>query len=104
VGRRSEAFAALRADRGLPWFAEPEFPGFERGPGFRAVTRHADIEYVSKHPDLFCSGRGAVSILDLPAEAHEFFGSLISMDASGASPRRRSRRDGPRRCSTTSPG
>ncbi|WP_433027218.1 cytochrome P450 [Actinomycetospora sp. CA-053990] len=79
--RRFEAFDALRADPGLPWFAEPEFPGFERGPGFRAVTRHADVEYVSKNPDLFCSGRGAVSILDLPAEAHEFFGSLISMDA-----------------------
>ena len=79
--RRFEAFDALRADTGLPWFAEPEFPGFERGPGFRAVTRHADVEYVSKNPDLFCSGQGAVSILDLPAEAHEFFGSLISMDA-----------------------
>lgn len=79
--RRFEAFDALRADAGLPWFAEPEFPGFERGPGFRAVTRHADVEHVSRNPDLFCSGRGAVSILDLPAEAHEFFGSLISMDA-----------------------
>ncbi|MDD7967228.1 cytochrome P450 [Actinomycetospora lemnae] len=79
--QRFAAFAGLRADAGLRWFAEPEFPGFDRGPGFRAVTRHADVEYVSKHPALFCSGRGAVSILDLPAEAHEFFGSLISMDA-----------------------
>ncbi len=79
--RRFEAFDALRADAGLPWFAEPEFPGFERGPGFRAVTRHADVEHVSRNPDLFCSGRGAVSILDLPTEALEFFGSLISMDA-----------------------
>ncbi|MHC1561279.1 cytochrome P450 [Actinomycetospora sp. C-140] len=79
--QRYEAFAGMRADSGLPWFAEPEFPGFPTGSGFRAVTRHADVEYVSKHPDLFCSGQGAVSILDLPAEAHEFFGSLISMDA-----------------------
>lgn len=79
--RRYAAFAGLRAQEGLPWFAEPEFPGFERGPGFRAVTRHADLEHVSKNPELFCSGQGAVSILDLPAEAHEFFGSLISMDA-----------------------
>ncbi|WP_433782243.1 cytochrome P450 [Actinomycetospora sp. CA-101289] len=79
--QRHEVFAGLRADAGLPWFAEPEFPGFPTGPGFRAVTRHADVEYVSKNPDLFCSGQGAVSILDLPAEAHEFFGSLISMDA-----------------------
>ncbi|MFC5138170.1 cytochrome P450 [Actinomycetospora rhizophila] len=79
--RRYEAFAALRADEGLPRFAEPEFPGFPAGPGFRAVTRHADVEQVSRHPDLFCSGQGAVSILDLPPEAGEFFGSLISMDA-----------------------
>ena len=53
--RRFEAFDALRADAGLPWFAEPEFPGFERGPGFRAVTRHADVEYVSRTPT--CSAR-----------------------------------------------
>lgn len=79
--RRYEAFAALRADAGLPWFAEPEFPGFPPGPGFRAVTRHADVEQVSRNPEAFCSGRGAVSILDLPPEAGEFFGSLISMDA-----------------------
>lgn len=79
--QRYDAFAALRADDGLPAFAEPEFPGFPPGPGFRAVTRHADVEHVSKHPDLFCSGQGAVSILDLPPEAGEFFGSLISMDA-----------------------
>ncbi|NMO92426.1 cytochrome P450 [Actinomycetospora sp. TBRC 11914] len=78
---RYAAFAALRHTDGLPGYAEPEFPGFEPGPGFRVVTRHADVEEVSRNPDRFCSGRGAVSILDLPAEAHEFFGSLISMDA-----------------------
>ena len=53
--RRHEAFAGLRAIDGLPWFAEPEFPGREQGPGFRALTRHADVEYASKHPELFCS-------------------------------------------------
>jgi methyl-branched lipid omega-hydroxylase len=78
---RYAAFAALRATDGLPRYDEPEFPGFEPGPGFRVVTRHADVEEVSRDPGRFCSGRGAVSILDLPAEAHEFFGSLISMDA-----------------------
>ncbi|MDL5159256.1 cytochrome P450 [Actinomycetospora termitidis] len=78
---RYAAFAELRATDGLPWYAEPEFPGFPPGNGFRVVTRHADVEEVSRNPDRFCSGKGAVSILDLPAEAHEFFGSLISMDA-----------------------
>ena len=79
--QRYAAFARLRADDPLAWFAEPEFPGFERGPGFRAVTRHADVEAVSRDPAIFRSGQGAVSIMDLPPEAHEFFGSLISMDA-----------------------
>ena len=78
---RYAAFAALRARDDLPMYPEPEFPGFETGPGFRVVARHADVEEVSRNPDRFCSGRGAVSILDMPAEAHEFFGSLISMDA-----------------------
>ena len=31
-------------------------------------------------PEDFCSGKGAVSIPDLPAEALEFFGSFINMD------------------------
>ncbi|MCD2185954.1 cytochrome P450 [Actinomycetospora soli] len=78
---RYATFAELRATEGLPWFEEPEFPGFPKGDGFRVVARHADVDEVSRNPQRFCSGRGAVSILDLPAEAHEFFGSLISMDA-----------------------
>lgn len=78
---RYAGFDTLRRERPLAAFAEPDFPGFEPGPGFRAVVRHADVDHVSRHPELFCSGQGAVSILDLPAEAHEFFGSLISMDA-----------------------
>ena len=78
---RYAGFATLRAADDLPLFAEPVVAGFEPGPGFRAVTRHADVEQVSRDPETFRSGQGAVSILDLPAEAHEFFGSLISMDA-----------------------
>ena len=78
---RYAAFETLRSTDPLARFDEPEFAGFPVGPGFRAVVRHADVEHVSRHPDLFCSGQGAVSITDLPAEAHEFFGSLISMDA-----------------------
>ena len=78
---RYAAFATLREQDPLRRFDEPEFPGFPQGPGFRAVVRHADVEEVSRDPGRFCSGQGAVSIMDLPSEAHEFFGSLISMDA-----------------------
>ena len=47
---------------------------------FHAVTRYAEIVDISKRPKEFCSGQGAVSIADLPAEALEFFGSFINMD------------------------
>ena len=35
---------------------------------------------ISRRPKDFCSGQGAISIPDMPAEAMEFFGSFISMD------------------------
>ncbi len=77
---REAAFAALRAEQQFPFYAEPVVPFIPPGPGYYAVTRHADIETISSQPALFCSGRGAVSIPDLPAELNEFYGSMISMD------------------------
>jgi cytochrome P450 len=47
---------------------------------FRVTTRYAEVVEISRRPDDFCSGRGAVSIPDMPAEAMEFFGSFINMD------------------------
>ena len=77
---RYATFAALRRERPFAFFAEPELPGIPVGPGYRAVTRYADLEAISSQPALFCSGRGAVSIPDVPADLNEFYGSLISMD------------------------
>jgi cytochrome P450 len=47
---------------------------------FQAVTTYDEIVEISRKPKLFCSGRGAVSIPDMPIEALEFFGSFINMD------------------------
>src|SRR5687767_6658423 len=77
---RHAVFDRLRTDRPFAFFAEPEIPGLEIGPGYYAVTRHADLDAISSQPAIFCSGRGAVSITDIPAELNEFYGSLISMD------------------------
>ena len=77
---RYATFAALRRERPFAFFAEPELPGIPVGPGYWAVTRYADLEAISSQPALFCSGRGAVSIPDIPADLNEFYGSLISMD------------------------
>ncbi len=56
----------------------PEVP-LPRGPGYWAVTRHADVVDASRRSDVFCSGKG-VQIPDLPPQMNEFFGSMISMD------------------------
>ena len=77
---REGAFATLRAERPIAWQKEIDDRLFPLGPGFWAVTKHADILEVSKHPELFCSGKGATSIPDMPEIFLEFFGSLINTD------------------------
>jgi cytochrome P450 len=47
---------------------------------FWVTTRYAELVEISRRPEDFCSGQGAVSIPDMPAEALEFFGSFINMD------------------------
>ena len=80
IAERDAAFAMLRADKPLGFFAEPLAGDLPPGPGFYAVTRHRDIVEVSKSPQLYCSGQGASSIIDMPQEFREFYGSMIEMD------------------------
>ena len=82
IAEREAAFATLRRERPLPFFDEPEIEGaaFEPGPGYYAVTKHADILEASRQPEIFCSGRGATNIADMPEEFLDFFGSMINMD------------------------
>ncbi|MBW8767640.1 MAG: cytochrome P450, partial [Geodermatophilales bacterium] len=77
---RHAVFDLLRRKRPFAYFAEPEIPMLEPGPGYWAVTRYADLDAISSQPAIFCSGQGAVSIPDIPADLNEFYGSLISMD------------------------
>jgi cytochrome P450 len=70
---REGAFQLLRQNRPLAFFEEPEMQSelahaVPRGPGYRAVTRHADVVEVSRHPHVYRSGPGATSILDMPEE------------------------------------
>ena len=48
-------------------------------PGIWAVARHADIAYVSKHPELFTSGQG-VMVEEVPEEMLEAAMSFLAMD------------------------
>jgi cholest-4-en-3-one 26-monooxygenase len=58
-----EAFRRLRAETPVAYFPEPN-----GGRGFWAVTRHADVVHVSKHPELFSSTDGT-NIEDHDGEA-----------------------------------
>ncbi len=58
-----EQFAWLRAHAPVFWHANGGEPGW---PGFWAVTRHDDIEEVSRHPDIFSSARRTVNFHEWP--------------------------------------
>lgn len=77
---RHAAFARLRSLGPPPFFAEPDSPFGNPDGGYYALVRHADVAEASRNPEVFCSGRGATSIEDLPAEFNEYFGSMINMD------------------------
>src|SRR5580658_8604957 len=69
----------------MPYYEEPEIPEalqyvIPKGKGYYALTRHAHIAEASRHPEIFQSGRGATSIIDMPEEMLDFFGSMINMD------------------------
>ncbi|MCB1256330.1 MAG: cytochrome P450 [Microthrixaceae bacterium] len=77
---RAETFSRLRSELPVSFHEEFDIPDFGRGPGFFAVTKFEDIQHVSAHADIFCSGRGT-NIPDLPPGIDEFMGSIINMDA-----------------------
>ncbi|HEX9064577.1 MAG TPA: cytochrome P450 [Streptosporangiaceae bacterium] len=77
---RHAAFAELRALDSPPYFADPETPFTTENQGYYALVKHADVVEASRHADIFSSARGATSLVDLPPEFNEYFGSMINMD------------------------
>ncbi|MFI0485133.1 cytochrome P450 [Actinomadura sp. 9N215] len=77
---RHEAFKTLRWHPELVRFEEPDIVIVPQGPGYYALTRHAEVVEASRRPQDFCSGKGSTSIWDMPGDLHEYFGSMISMD------------------------
>ncbi len=81
---REGAFLTLRQHDPIRYYPEPimedspiELPA---GNGYYAITRHADVAEISRHPELFCSSKGATSVLDLPEEMVEYFAGMINTD------------------------
>ena len=70
-------FAALRQRDGLHW---NPYGDTDAGEGFWAVTRHADVQEVSRHPERFSSAIGHVNLWDLEADALEARRSILEHD------------------------
>ena len=81
AAERDVSFKVLRDERPVSW--QPPLEGAlmeAEQPGFWAVARHEDVVYVSKNPDLFCSGEG-VMIEEVPGDILEAAQSFLAMDA-----------------------
>jgi methyl-branched lipid omega-hydroxylase len=80
IEEREGAFLTLREQDPIRFFEEPIVSEmFPPGPGYYALTRHADVVEASKRSSVFCSGKGT-NIPDMPTEFLEFLGSMINMD------------------------
>lgn len=76
---RDKTFAELRAEDGLSWQPPTSsvFPHSETG--YWAVTRHADIKFVSVNNDIFVSSLG-ISVDPMPAEVQQAASFILAMD------------------------
>jgi len=86
---REPSFKILRDERPVSWHPPVEGALIEpEVDGVWAVTRHEDVVYVSKNPELFCSGQG-VMIEALPEDVIEATMSFLGMDGAAHSATRR---------------
>ncbi|GHF55847.1 cytochrome P450 [Streptomyces mashuensis] len=71
------AYRRLRDHRPVAWQDEPEVLGWPAGPGFWAVTRHADVVRVLKDTRTFSSCLGATQIRDPDPEDLPFIRRMM---------------------------
>ncbi|MCK9922756.1 cytochrome P450 [Frankia sp. AgPm24] len=76
---RAAHFAELRRDAPIVHCEPSAFSMAPQQGGFWAVTRHRDVQLISRRPDLFRSGAG-VGIGELPPEFLELNASFLVMD------------------------
>jgi hypothetical protein len=75
-----EMFAVLRREAPVYRHAEAD------GPGFWCITKHADVRYCSKHPEVFSSQRQGTLLRDpLPEELPMLQSIMLNMDPPQAS-------------------
>ena len=76
---RDGAFATLRREAPISFHESFVVDDGAEVAGHWAVTRHDDVFYASRHPELFSSALG-ITIGDQTPELNEYFGSMIAMD------------------------
>jgi cytochrome P450 len=74
-------FRVLREEEPLHFQSEFKIPSLKRGPGFWAVTRYEDVDFISKHAELFSSEAETCFLVTPPPNAvRDMQGQLINMD------------------------
>ncbi|OBI98890.1 cytochrome P450 [Mycobacterium sp. 1465703.0] len=76
---RDGAFATLRREAPISFWPAIDYEGFEPGEGHWALTKHDDVHFASRHPDIFSSSPN-ITISDNTPEISEYFGSMIVLD------------------------
>lgn len=79
IDERNAAYATLRREAPVQFFAEHAEHGTTAGPGYYALTRYSDIVTASKNPQVFRSGAGT-NICDVEPENRMYFSSLLNVD------------------------
>jgi len=76
---RDGTFATLRREAPISFWPAIEYQGFDAGSGYWALTKHDDVFYASRHPEIFSSSPN-ITISDNNTEVAEYFGSMIVLD------------------------
>jgi len=91
AGVPHDAYRVLRDHHPVAWQDEPEVLGWPAGPGFWAVTRHADVVRVLKDSSTYSSFVGATQIRDPdPADLPFIRRMMLNQDPPGHGRLRRS--------------
>jgi methyl-branched lipid omega-hydroxylase len=76
---RDGTFATLRREAPISFWPAMQLEGFVAGNGYWALTKHDDVHFASRHPDIFSSSPN-ITINDNAPEIAEYFGSMIVLD------------------------
>ena len=74
-------FEKMRREAPVHWVDEPARGTFQGGTGYWAVLKHADVQTVSRHPEIFSSAMGGTTLRDLrPKDLDVVRHMMLNMD------------------------